>query len=424
MLICLFFATFSVAKAHSSEDKIQLKDRPLSELSKYTTPIPLYHFSGSEVVHFNLFTNELDRYKAIFPDLSDVKDIAFFYSYFTGGKQDRVILDQTITLVANYKAANPTLYVDYNGNLDFSDDGPGIRLNNSADIKLKNAVHASGETHYNIQKITYVDKANEKIVYESFKDGPESQGKEIVKPEYWFTENRLNILATDVKTQKDKFTIGLIDWNLNGLYNDVGIDKFTIAPYQSDTLNVLESKEGVQTLDDKNLFKIEDQVYEISSIMADGTSLNLKEGFGNNANIPKKLTKGDPIPGFKFRDTNNRDVELKDLLGKGKYTYLKFWATWCKKCRGEIPDLKQMMTDYKDQIQVVSLSCADSDAKVIEFVETQKMKWHTGYATMDLLSLLLVDGIPHGILIDEEGKIIKLKIETDEVATFLNSLAK
>src|SRR5687768_4475799 len=63
---------------------------------------------------------------------------------------------------------------------------------------------------------------------------------------------------------------------------------------------------------------------------------------------------------------------LKDLLKpNGKPRLINFWATWCGPCREEFPDLVKIGTDYKDKIDLITVSLDESseiDGDVPEFL--------------------------------------------------------
>ena len=66
---------------------------------------------------------------------------------------------------------------------------------------------------------------------------------------------------------------------------------------------------------------------------------------------------GQPAYNFTLMDVNNNSVSLSDF--KGKYVLLDFWATWCRPCIAEIPNLKRIKSDFGgDQFEVISV-CID-----------------------------------------------------------------
>ena len=69
-------------------------------------------------------------------------------------------------------------------------------------------------------------------------------------------------------------------------------------------------------------------------------------------------------------------LDLTDVSGKtwtpeslaGKVVIINFWASWCKPCQHEIPDLAAVQRKYKDQIVILGLMTDEpSDAKLKSF---------------------------------------------------------
>ena len=68
---------------------------------------------------------------------------------------------------------------------------------------------------------------------------------------------------------------------------------------------------------------------------------------------------GKPAPNFTLMDKNNKQVSLSDF--KGKYVLLDFWATWCRPCIAEIPNLKKIKKDFGgEKFEIISV-CIDRD---------------------------------------------------------------
>ncbi|HPI40380.1 MAG TPA: TlpA disulfide reductase family protein [Pseudobdellovibrionaceae bacterium] len=53
----------------------------------------------------------------------------------------------------------------------------------------------------------------------------------------------------------------------------------------------------------------------------------------------QKITPQLTVP-FKFKDINNRDINLTDY--KGQWVLVNFWAPWCPICMTEIPTLNEL----------------------------------------------------------------------------------
>lgn len=120
---------------------------------------------------------------------------------------------------------------------------------------------------------------------------------------------------------------------------------------------------------------------------------------------------GKPSPDFKGVDVNGKEYTLADF--RGKYVYIDVWATWCGPCRQEIPYLKKLDEDYKDaQIVFLSLSVDQDKAKWEKMVKEQSMsgvQLHIGQNS-SFQQAYNIEGIPHFILLDREGRIIDKKM--------------
>ena len=127
----------------------------------------------------------------------------------------------------------------------------------------------------------------------------------------------------------------------------------------------------------------------------------------------KILAVGNSSP--KFIDYENNaggTTSLDDL--KGKYIYIDVWATWCGPCIGEIPSLKKVEKKYHNK-NITFLSLSIDKAK--DHDKWKKMIVDKELGGMQLLaddawgSKFVQDyqikGIPHFILLDPEGKIVK-----------------
>jgi thiol-disulfide isomerase/thioredoxin len=77
--------------------------------------------------------------------------------------------------------------------------------------------------------------------------------------------------------------------------------------------------------------------------------------------------------------------DVSDLLeqSRGKVTLINFWATWCKPCVKEFPDLIKLYSEYKDKgfhIIFISLDVPeDIETKVRTFLKKNNVDFITYY---------------------------------------------
>ena len=147
--------------------------------------------------------------------------------------------------------------------------------------------------------------------------------------------------------------------------------------------------------------------------------------FVSYAQGAKKLSKA---PNFSAPNLDGEKVELKTLLDQGP-VLISFWATHCKPCIKELNQLKKFYPDYKKkgfELLAVDVDGPRSVSRVKSKVKGLKWEFPVLFDTnRDIYRKYHVLGIPHTVLIDQEGnirythttyrsgdeKIIKKKIE-------------
>lgn len=79
---------------------------------------------------------------------------------------------------------------------------------------------------------------------------------------------------------------------------------------------------------------------------------------------------------IKVERLNEQDFETLMETNKGRVVLLNVWATWCKPCREEFPDLLKVKTYYKDKdVSIISISADYPDeieSKILPFLKSFK----------------------------------------------------
>ena len=119
---------------------------------------------------------------------------------------------------------------------------------------------------------------------------------------------------------------------------------------------------------------------------------------------------GSKAPIFYGKNIIGKEISLEDYKGK-KYILIDFWASWCAPCREEIPFLKTIYDKYKNKdFEILSISIDEDLEKWKNAIIKENIEEWKNYSTMQNNSSAkkdyFVNGIPHKLLIDKNGKII------------------
>lgn len=125
--------------------------------------------------------------------------------------------------------------------------------------------------------------------------------------------------------------------------------------------------------------------------------------------MPKPMESNAFRNGQKVSFSNVTDMQgikrnLKDLTGK--ITVINFWFINCRPCRMEIPELNDLVEEYKDYSQVQFIAIALDDKYALEkFLPTTPFK----YAIIDngrfFAESYKVKSYPTHVIINQEGKV-------------------
>ena len=126
----------------------------------------------------------------------------------------------------------------------------------------------------------------------------------------------------------------------------------------------------------------------------------------------KAVQPGETAPDFTLPQRDSTQLTLSSL--RGKYVMIDFWASWCHPCRQAIPHWKAVYKKYQDQgFDIISVSDDNDWEKWTKAMDMEKMPWKQVIDEFDrknrparVISLYMINTIPHYVLLDKEGKIL------------------
>ena len=136
---------------------------------------------------------------------------------------------------------------------------------------------------------------------------------------------------------------------------------------------------------------------------------------------------GSKAPDFTAPDPNGNMLSLKETLGK--YTLVDFWASWCKPCRMENPNVVRVYNKYHDKglnIISVSLDRANQKDRWLKAIADDQMDWYhvsnLQFWQDPIAKDYNVRSIPATFLLDENGVIIAKNLRGAQLETQMAAL--
>ena len=127
------------------------------------------------------------------------------------------------------------------------------------------------------------------------------------------------------------------------------------------------------------------------------------------AATPATEVAAQPLFAASFKDFDRKQQSLAQYKGKPMVVY--FWATWCKSCKQEVPELIALHKKYGTKMHVIGIAIDNTD-KVRQFAQDNQINYKLLLGSNDAIALSKqlgnsVGGLPFAVVVDARGRIVK-----------------
>ena len=137
-----------------------------------------------------------------------------------------------------------------------------------------------------------------------------------------------------------------------------------------------------------------------------------------------KTAEGQTISDFSQPTLDGGELSIMSEIRKNKITVIDFWASWCGPCRQEMPFMLTFYKEYKDKgLGIVGISLDQQEDAWrtatqqlgIPWPQMSDLKgWENAAARM-----FNVTSIPHTIVVDQQGRILKHGLRGDALKEYV-----
>jgi peroxiredoxin len=233
----------------------------------------------------------------------------------------------------------------------------------------------------------------------------------------------------------------------------VKYQEFQMAAQNNDTVNAIRLQKELQNLNNATLKKLTDFVKtntaswvtplfleELQSIIEpEEMDSILNQLDPKLAVVPsvkavkerlekvRKVATGQIAPDFTQNNPEGKPVTLSAVYAKNAYTLIDFWASWCRPCREENPNVVAVYNDFKNKgFSVFGVSLDQDHDRWVQAIESDKLTWdHVSdlkYWQNEAAGLYSVSSIPANFLVDKSGKIVAKNLRGEDLRKKLEEL--
>ena len=162
-------------------------------------------------------------------------------------------------------------------------------------------------------------------------------------------------------------------------------------------------------------------IKELPAEMRQRTAIKQME---QTINAAAKTAEGSTIKDFTQKTPDGTEISLMDEVKKHKVTVIDFWASWCGPCRQEMPFMMQMYDKLHSKgLGIIGISLDNDKDAWVKGTEALGFTWPQmsdlkGWDN-EIAQHFQVTSIPHTIVVDQKGTILRRGLRGEELESFV-----
>jgi len=139
-----------------------------------------------------------------------------------------------------------------------------------------------------------------------------------------------------------------------------------------------------------------------------------------------KTSEGATIPNFSQLTPDDEVLSIMQEVEKNKVTIIDFWASWCGPCMQEMPSMLSLYENNKDRgLGIVGISLDKDKEAWIGAIKRLNLPWpqmsDLKFWDNDVAKAFNINSIPHTIVVDQKGKILRRGLRGEQLKEFIES---
>jgi peroxiredoxin len=240
-----------------------------------------------------------------------------------------------------------------------------------------------------------------------------------IKTEFFNAKGNTESLK-ELQKKRDSLTIQLKNFGYEFIETNTNSD-FSLF-----ILDGLTSQKGFDVELASNAFKNIEASIKTKNESNQLISNRIKQKIESNPN-KQKIKIGMQAPDFTAPDPEGKQITLSTI--KGKVTIVDFWASWCKPCRIENPNLVKLYDKYHSKgLEIISVSLERGNQKAIwiEAIKKDLLNWYNvsnlKFWQDPIAQAYSVSSIPATFILDENGTVVAQRLRGTELEAKIKEL--